>query len=83
MRNTNTNTVEMVPMKYVGGYFRIDEDGVGTVQVPRNRLVRIQKPITVEAKIMDRLFRKPLVGYKNLDTGEIMVFMDQLEANFS
>lgn len=53
------------------------------VEVPRVRLARMSELITVECEVAGRLFRAELVGYREADTGCVMVTYEQFNENFS
>lgn len=76
-------SVEMVMVKKLlpdAPYTLMDHD---IVVVPRNQLARIPGFITVRSEVCGREWDEELIGYREAETGIVMVSYEQLEEHFS
>lgn len=74
-------TAEMVMVQQLAhAYVPKDYD---VVKVPVCRLARMSEMITVECPVGHRLFQEQLVGYREADTGCVMVSYEQFNQSFS
>ena len=73
--------VEMVMVQRLAhAYVPKDHD---IVKVPRHQLARMSELITVECQVAGRMFQEQLVGYREADTGCVMVTYEQFNQHFS
>lgn len=73
--------VEMVMVQQLAhAYVPKDYD---IVLIPRRQLARMSKPIIVECPVGHKLFQEEMTGYREADTGCVMVMYQQFNKKFS